>query len=220
MTLIAGCSSEEKLHAETTVSEQDMLERNAQIWSQTFRTLYQQKQYSKLKKIDHMGKDIFFSSSIWQDQDFLNTWSNWSKQKAILSWEVGNGNLGMWKIAEGDDTFRPTMGLKREQNGQWWLVFVKPQNVGGEASEGWSCAPNCSIKITTNGVTRTVLMRPPQHQEFQKVHTIGAVAPKFLFTNQEQLWEVSFPNNEKVIFDVSFAPSICQKMFGACELKP
>ena len=217
---VSSCSfGQEEIQAQTLPSQQEMLQKNALLWKNTVVSLYNNKEYAKLKSIDDMGKDVFKDTSIWKDKDFLVFWDKWSKHKALLSWEVGNGNLGMWKVADGNKKELPTMGLKREQNGQWWLVFVKPQNINGSQFNGWNCNPRCNIKISSNGVTRTLVMRPPQHQEYEKVHTIGVVAPKYLFTDQVQLWEVSFPDKQTYKFDVSFAPSVCDKLFGKCDLK-
>lgn len=193
---------------------------HALAWQRTFLALWKAKQYQSLKFMDRLGEREFSDHPLWKDPQFRATWQAWLRVRAQQGWSVGDGNVGMWRLAEGQNALRPSIGFKREGDGSWWVVFVQPQQVKNQHHAGWECRGRCKVTVSNGHRKRSLDMRPPQSEEWQRVYTLGAVIPYELLTSSANLWTVQFPNGDRFDFDVSFAPSICQQLLGACWSNP
>lgn len=220
-------TSPSSLHQQVP-QQQEIVEKEALLWKQTVLNLQTKEKWKSLVAITPLSDD-FKNTRVWQDKDFAAKWQAWLRKKSVLSWSVGDSSSSVWKIAEGRGTLRPSIGLRKEESGTWWVVFVEPDKSGdgSKVNRGWPCEKSCTVEISTNGQTRKITAKAPLHQEWRLVHTLGIPMPRDILGEENQVWEVKFPVddsdpesaniNQTARFDMSNMKSVCSFYFGSCE---
>ena len=115
-----------------SVFAQDATEKNAHAWVNTFSQLVATRQWEQARTIAPIGEKHFQNTDVWRTQQFQNTWDVWQKGNAYSSWTAGKDQRSMWKLSEGTEENRPTLGVRKELDGSLWLLFavLKPLRNG------------------------------------------------------------------------------------------
>ena len=229
LVLVCASCAKENTHpdpiSDLQKNKKDLLEQNAILWKNKVLSFQDKKDWQALTAITPLAAD-FKDTPVWRDPNFVARWREWLQKKSVLSWSRGERGANIWKLAEGKHPTRPSVGLKREQNGSWWIVFVGPENDEKTKSTnlGWPCENTCIVTIKTNGIEKTLTMRAPLHQEWRRVYTLGAPLPREILGARNQMWEVEFPFDDgegaeenTFSFDMSNMEEVCRVYFGSCE---
>lgn len=193
-----------------SVTAQNATEKNAQAWAATFSQLVATRQWEQARTIAPIGEKHFQNTKIWSTQKFQNTWVLWQKGNAYSSWTTGKDQRSMWKLSEGNEENRPTLGVRKELDGSVWLLFARPAT-----APQWNCT-SCTITITFNGRSQRWTVRSPNKQSLTSV--LGMTLPPSLFVNAPRVWNVEFPDGSKEIFDVSYTPLVCGYKVSECTM--
>ena len=185
---------------------------SAQAWKSVVISLVRQQEWNKLQMIAPLGKKVFSTTDIWRDQQFLSAWNAWLAQSSKLSWALDDDRKGMWRQSEGKNINRPSIGIRKEQNGTWWMVVVDP------AHKGWHCPANGCVVVVDTGVRKLSLnAKPPIGSKWDDAQAIGMMLPINDLKDQEQYWNVRLPGaGEDVVFDMSYARRTCQTKMMDC----
>ncbi len=193
-----------------SVAANDATEKNAQAWSTVFSELIAARQWDKARTIASIGEKHFKSTHMWSTPQFQRTWTIWQKGDAYSSWTMGKDHRSMWRLAEGVEENRPTLGVRKEADGSLWLLFARPPS-----APQWNCA-SCSITITTHERTQRWTVRSPNSQSPTSV--LGVTLPPSLFVNGPQTWRVGFPDGSTEVFDVSYTQMVCGYKVSECSV--
>lgn len=187
---------------------QDATEKNAHAWSEVFAKLVHERQWEQARAIASIGERNFQNTEIWSASQFQTTWQTWQRGNAYSLWKAGKDQRSMWRLAEGLDENRATLGVRKEADGSLWLLFVRPPT-----ASAWDCA-TCAVTVTIDGRSQRWNVRSPNNQKPTSV--LGMTLPPVLFVNSTRMWDVTFPDGKKETFDVSFAPLICGYKITEC----
>lgn len=193
-----------------SVAASDATEKNAQVWKTVFSELVAARQWEQARTIAPIGEKNFQDTKIWNTPQFQNTWTLWQKGNAYSSWTVGKDQMSMWKLSEGTEENRPTLGVRKELDGSLWLLFARPPN-----APQWNCA-SCTITIVSNGRPQRWTVRSPNNNILTSV--LGMTLPPSLFINAPRVWRVEFPDGSIEFFDVSYTPLVCGYKVSKCNV--
>ena len=183
-------------------------EQSAVVWKNTLQTLVQQRQWEQARAIAPLGPKHFSTSSVWNDPEFQKVWTLWQQGNAYSLWKVGKDGRSIWRLAEGSDPQRPTVGIRQEPNGSLWVVFAR-----ASSEQPWVCAPSCTITLSLNGKTQPWTVRPPSSSAS---NVVGMSLPIGLLRNTVSVWSVKMPDGSESVFDMSFTPLVCQYKIPGC----
>lgn len=193
-----------------SVAATDATEKNAQAWGPVFSELIATRQWDKARTIAPIGEKNFKSTQMWSTPQFQQTWTIWQKGNAYSSWTMGKDQRSMWRLAEGAEENRPTLGVRKEADGSLWLLFARPST-----APQWNCA-SCTITIVVNDRPQRWTVRSPNNQTPTSV--LGMTLPPSLFVNGPRLWHVEFPDGSQEVFDVSYTQMVCGYKVSECTM--
>lgn len=193
-----------------SVAATDATEKNAHVWASTFSQLVATRQWDQARAITPMGEKHFQNTDVWRTQHFQNTWELWQKGNAYSSWTAGKDQRSMWKLSEGTEENRPTLGVRKELDGSLWLLFARPATAAQ-----WNCT-SCTITIAFDGRSQRWTVRAPNNKSPTSV--LGMTLPPSLFVNAPRVWNVEFPDGSKEVFDVSYTPLVCGYKISECAM--
>lgn len=197
-----------------------LLEINAVAWSKQLQQLVRERKWAEARAIAPLGTTVFAHTQVWQVPSFLATWQTFLRGNAYSSWTVGQEQKSLWRLADGHKATTPSVGVRQEANGSWWLVFARPDKVDHQDIEGWNCQPTCSVTIEMNGRPLTFSMRAPNDNHYKQTHILGMPLSPSMLQDRQQTWVVHFPDNSVETFDMSFVPMVCGYKLGQCFSPP
>lgn len=162
-------------------------------------------------------REAFGAAPALMDPGFQSAWFRWERQRLFDGWQVDEDGRGLWKMEDGVLGRRvQTLGIRQQPNGQWWIILLRTQE--GPRTSGWSCSPNCTIRVNVAGKTWNMPARPPLNHAFRASDALGAPLPLSLLSDGPgQEWEFRVPGDEHPArFDLSWWPSLCRQKMGRC----
>ena len=205
--------------ADPAPSDPDPVAPAALQWRLVFEALVLQKDWEKVGHIASVGELHFRNQPWWGSPGFRNQWLVWKKESARRSWTARDNNTSLWRLAEGDAAGRPTLGLRRERDGRWWVILNKPQTSEGRPVSGWNCpSSGCTLSIRDAAGVMTVHANTPVSQAEDTTWSLGwPVAATPRWTRGEWVWFVDIPGEPQPIrFDLSYADVACQQIAWSC----
>lgn len=194
----------------TSASATEATDNNARAWSEVFSKMVHERKWEQARAIAPIGERNFRTTQIWNDPQFQKTWNLWQQGNAYSLWTAGKDQRSMWRLAEGKNENRATLGVRKEADGSLWLLFARPAT-----APVWNCK-FCAVTITINGHAQRWNVRAPNNQAATSV--LGMSLPPSLFVNAPRTWDVEFPDGSKETFDVSFTPLVCRYKVAECAM--
>jgi hypothetical protein len=203
----------------------------AQDWASMLIALASSKDWGPAMWVAPIGVRSFAREAVWADPILQQAWRSTLVARARQEWSVGADGRSMWRLANGEDPLRPSLGLVRQNDGSWWVVIAEPDSVDGNPTSTWSCpATGCSLimKIQTPSITSSLpdewdqspswshteqsvtLRHPDGRQTSGPTRVLGfSLRPSFA-GNVVSVWSLNLPGSDQVwSWDLSFLPEIC-----------
>lgn len=194
----------------TPVYATEATESNARAWAQVFSKMVQERQWERARSIAPIGAQNFQNTVMWSTPQFQKTWNVWQQGNAYSLWTAGKDQRSMWRLAEGTEENRATLGVRKEADGSMWLLFARPAT-----APAWDCK-SCAVTIRINGRAQRWTVRAPNNQTPTSV--LGMTLPPSLFVNAPRTWDVEFPDGKTETFDVSFTQLVCRYKVSECAM--
>lgn len=199
-------------------------DQSAAAWADVFSALVAAHQWSAADLIAPIGPRSFAAAPIWTAPKFQAVWSAWQLSRSQRAWVVGDDGRSLWRLAEGTDVLRPSLGVVHQPDGAWWLVLAEPPGPADRPTPTWPCAAQgCAVRllIAQPGQSpRPVLVTahdPDGHQDGAPTRILGFPLWPSLVASGPARWTITPPNGAAFTFDVGFLHQVCAGARLPCD---
>lgn len=221
--LVPARPSDATPHPDSAVTARD--------WASMLIALADAKDWGPAMWVAPIGVQSFAHEAIWSTPALQRAWRATLVAKAQQGWSVGTGGTSLWRLADGADPLRPSLGLVRQNDGSWWVVIAEADSVDGVPTVPWSCpAAGCPASLdvlvppaagllastwalseawpsTANSVT---LRHPDGRQLTASTRVLGFPLRPSLASTQVSRWSLTMPGGTTPSrWDMSFLSEIC-----------